>query len=250
MIKFFRHIRQASLGTSKISRYLLYAIGEIILVVIGILIALQVNNWNQDRIENNETKALLTNLKLDVEEHIQNLKSHQKSLKNRKEWADLILQSIASQEVDDSIKFISAMSRVGWILDYSSFFPTYKEIVSSGKLSYIKSDSLKKTLANYESQFEENSKITSSYNLSLKEAEKLALGHLNGMPATSSSSVTLASSNNVSFDLADIAKDFEFYLLVKQIFFQTAVTIDYISVQLIIKTEQIEELIKEELEMY
>ena len=46
MIKFFRKIRQKLLSENKFSKYLLYAIGEIILVVIGILIALQINNQN------------------------------------------------------------------------------------------------------------------------------------------------------------------------------------------------------------
>tara|TARA_R110002051_G_scaffold323712_2_gene418224 strand:- start:13567 stop:13764 length:198 start_codon:yes stop_codon:yes gene_type:complete len=47
MIKFFRKIRQKILTENKFSKYLLYAIGEIVLVVIGILIALQVNNMNE-----------------------------------------------------------------------------------------------------------------------------------------------------------------------------------------------------------
>ena len=49
MIKFFRRIRQKLLSENKFSKYLIYAIGEIILVVIGILIALQVNNANEIR---------------------------------------------------------------------------------------------------------------------------------------------------------------------------------------------------------
>ena len=49
MFKFFRKIRQQLLSQNKISKYLLYAIGEIVLVVIGILIALSINNWNEDR---------------------------------------------------------------------------------------------------------------------------------------------------------------------------------------------------------
>lgn len=56
MIKFFRHIRQQLIMKNQlgepalpVSRYLKYAIGEIILVVIGILIALQINNWNEAR---------------------------------------------------------------------------------------------------------------------------------------------------------------------------------------------------------
>ena len=49
MIKFFRRIRQRLLSENKISKYLFYAIGEVVLVVIGILIALSINNWNENR---------------------------------------------------------------------------------------------------------------------------------------------------------------------------------------------------------
>ena len=49
MIKFFRNIRKNLLSEGKTSKYLKYAIGEIVLVVIGILIALQINNWNENR---------------------------------------------------------------------------------------------------------------------------------------------------------------------------------------------------------
>ena len=49
MIKFFRKIRQNLISEGKTGKYLKYAIGEIILVVIGILIALQINNWNEVR---------------------------------------------------------------------------------------------------------------------------------------------------------------------------------------------------------
>ncbi|MCB0645472.1 MAG: hypothetical protein KDC49_02345 [Saprospiraceae bacterium] len=48
MIKFFRKIRQKLVAENRLSKYLLYAIGEIVLVVIGILIALQINNWNEE----------------------------------------------------------------------------------------------------------------------------------------------------------------------------------------------------------
>ncbi|WP_273277430.1 DUF6090 family protein [Maribacter polysiphoniae] len=58
MIKFFRRIRQQVLTENKFSKYLLYAIGEIVLVVIGILIALQINNWNEIRKDNAETNKI------------------------------------------------------------------------------------------------------------------------------------------------------------------------------------------------
>lgn len=57
MIKVFRKIRQSLLSNNKLSKYLLYAIGEIILVVVGILIALQLNTWNAERIQRQELNA-------------------------------------------------------------------------------------------------------------------------------------------------------------------------------------------------
>lgn len=60
MIKFFQKIRQKLLAENRLSKYLLYAIGEILLVVIGILLALQINNWNTHK---QETKELQNHLK-------------------------------------------------------------------------------------------------------------------------------------------------------------------------------------------
>lgn len=59
MIKFFRHIRRSLVRENKMGKYFKYAIGEIVLVVIGILIALQINNWNEDKkLIKQEIKAL------------------------------------------------------------------------------------------------------------------------------------------------------------------------------------------------
>ena len=63
MIRFFRKIRQKLLSENKFSKYLLYAIGEIILVVIGILIALQINNWNEKEKLKVEEVTFLKNFK-------------------------------------------------------------------------------------------------------------------------------------------------------------------------------------------
>ena len=70
MIKFFRNIRKRLINEGKTTNYLKYALGEIILVVIGILIALQVNNWNQNRIENLRTRELLESMKNDLSSDI------------------------------------------------------------------------------------------------------------------------------------------------------------------------------------
>ena len=65
MIKFFRKIRKTLLDEGKTSKYFKYAIGEIVLVVIGILIALQINNWNERKKEHVKEKAFLNEINLD-----------------------------------------------------------------------------------------------------------------------------------------------------------------------------------------
>ena len=71
MIKFFRHIRQNLLSEGKTGKYFKYAIGEIILVVIGILVALQVNNWNESRVQRQKEIVILSELKKELEDDLE-----------------------------------------------------------------------------------------------------------------------------------------------------------------------------------
>ncbi len=82
MIKFFRKIRQKLLTENRFNKYLLYAIGEIALVVIGILIALQFNNWNENRKEKIIELELLKKLK---EENYLNITSIEDQVELRKQ---------------------------------------------------------------------------------------------------------------------------------------------------------------------
>lgn len=70
MIKFFRQLRQKLLMENNNSKYLKYAIGEIVLVVIGILIALQINNWNEKRKNENKILSILKEVQNDLQEDI------------------------------------------------------------------------------------------------------------------------------------------------------------------------------------
>ena len=67
MIKIFRRFRHKLLSENKLSKYLIYALGEIVLVVIGILIALQINNLNEQRIQKNLEQNYLRSLKKEFE---------------------------------------------------------------------------------------------------------------------------------------------------------------------------------------
>ncbi|MFZ6053083.1 hypothetical protein [Halocola ammonii] len=75
-MKFFRKIRQKLFAQNRFTRYLMYALGEIALVMIGILLALQVNNWNNERKQTNQEqkilKELLLNLRMDSLDHAGN----------------------------------------------------------------------------------------------------------------------------------------------------------------------------------
>ena len=66
MLRFFRNIRQRLLTENKVSRYLLYALGEIVLVVIGILIALQVNNLNEQQKDRTKLKIAIQSLQKEI----------------------------------------------------------------------------------------------------------------------------------------------------------------------------------------
>ena len=75
MIKFFRKIRYNYMATAKSGKYFKYAIGEIILVVIGILIALSINNWNENRKLHQEELNLLAEVKSNLEVTLKNFRN-------------------------------------------------------------------------------------------------------------------------------------------------------------------------------
>ncbi len=67
MLKFFRHIRRSLIQENEMGKYFKYAIGEILLVVIGILIALQINNWNEEKKARDKERQVLTEIISDLE---------------------------------------------------------------------------------------------------------------------------------------------------------------------------------------
>ena len=81
MIKFFRKIRQNLFLENKTGKYFKYAVGEIVLVVIGILIALSINNWNENRLKSNKETTILANIH---KEFIQNKIQLERVIKGHK----------------------------------------------------------------------------------------------------------------------------------------------------------------------
>ena len=102
MIKFFRKIRQNSIKENRFVNYLKYAFGEIVLVVIGILIALQINNWNEKRIETSRTYELLRSMENDLKSDISFLTTYIKfnnvQVKNSIELLNTPLQEAVNSD--------------------------------------------------------------------------------------------------------------------------------------------------------
>jgi hypothetical protein len=73
MLHFFRNIRRSLLSNNNTGKYFKYAIGEVILVMVGILLALQVNNWNEERKEQQELLAIYETIKIDLNEDIETI---------------------------------------------------------------------------------------------------------------------------------------------------------------------------------
>jgi hypothetical protein len=157
MIKFFRKIRQNLLSEGKTGKYFKYAIGEIILVVIGILIALQINNWNENRkskIRANEIYTnLLTSLEQDSIEVQRTINLLTQSLETQKRLIlsepDQYTNEFNQDELDKIVREI--------VYGVMSFFPKtgiYELITSSNSMDLLKSEKIKSLLINlYDFQY-------------------------------------------------------------------------------------------------
>ena len=147
MIKFFRKIRYDLMEKNKTGKYLKYAIGEIILVVIGILIALSLNNWNDERKSLQRQKDLLTQMKNNLEDNIVQFKRVEKSYENKRESIKIVLTHMQNKEkLQDSISYYFwSPFRSGPPNLTMSAYETFK----SNGLNIIKSDTLREKIINH-----------------------------------------------------------------------------------------------------
>ena len=99
MIKFFRKIRQRLLAEGNLKRYLLYAIGEILLVVIGILIALQINTWNEWRKDRIKEENILHDLAKNIEINIQTFQNDINLLEKWGRSSEIVILALGNKTV-------------------------------------------------------------------------------------------------------------------------------------------------------
>jgi hypothetical protein len=152
MISFFRKIRQKLLSQNQVTRYLVYAVGEIILVVIGILLALQINTWNQNRQDRKQEQQLLAQLEIEYTKNLEQLNS---KIYIRKEMIKSCLNLLTYRKWEsalvevDSINF--HLSRVITRPTFNPVLGVTNELSNSGKLYLIQNDELRKELTSFES---------------------------------------------------------------------------------------------------
>ena len=153
MIKFFRHIRKRLLVDNQFNKYLLYAIGEIILVVIGILIALQINNSNENRKLRDQELHYLENVKTDLNLNISELDKYITVRNSRIESANKVLEHFEGKPLTDLNDFAFHTTNIYIWQKFSQHDNTFQELINSGNLALISNDSIKNGLLNLQALY-------------------------------------------------------------------------------------------------
>ena len=151
MFRFFRHIRQRLFQQDNVSRYLGYAVGETLLIVVGIFLALQLNNWNEGRKDRIEEKEYLNRIGNDLLGHISgmtNMLDMMAETKTALHFVDLVFEG---QPIEDEHAFLKSVVKSGAFgyLTPNSPFTTYEELINSGKLQLIQSIQLRDLISGY-----------------------------------------------------------------------------------------------------
>nr|WP_299167192.1 DUF6090 family protein [uncultured Allomuricauda sp.] len=138
MMKLFRKVRQQMLSESKLRKYLVYTVGEIILVVIGILIAVSINNWKQskdlEQIEQNLYKDLIQELNTDLDEIKGNRDYNNKYLSRYNRASEIIINDLQKQQIDTLAIIATELTNFS---DFKNEESSYNKLAASGKLELI-----------------------------------------------------------------------------------------------------------------
>ncbi|MDF0718210.1 DUF6090 family protein [Muricauda sp. 334s03] len=146
MIKFFRKIRQRLLNENRFSKYLLYAIGEIVLVVIGILIALQINNWNESRRSQEKMDNYFDKILVEMRQKSRVLKSHQEGALKFKQDVNRIARMTADKNPDSIPVLKSLLGSLTVAGEVNVSFPIMDEFYKQDLQVAVANDSLKMQL--------------------------------------------------------------------------------------------------------
>ncbi|MFC3879763.1 DUF6090 family protein [Algoriphagus namhaensis] len=148
MVSIFRKIRRALLEQNKVTRYLAYAVGEIALVMIGILLALQVNNWNENRKDRIKEQKVLLELKTLFEENIAQLEDKILIRKNIIQKAGEVISYIDNNE---EVQLDTLTQKLSAIILAPTYDPIDNGLMDSENLQLLSNDSLRRMLSKFPS---------------------------------------------------------------------------------------------------
>ncbi|MEL7249591.1 MAG: DUF6090 family protein [Bacteroidota bacterium] len=150
MIRFFREVKQRLLSENKVGSYLSYAIGEIILVVLGILIAIQVNNRNTNQQERKIESSYLVSIQNNLQEDIEEL---QVRLGKDSTHLNASTQLIRAFRVDsirtNEVALKKAIHNSSTISYFNPQNTAFEDMKSTGNLDLIESESLRNRILEY-----------------------------------------------------------------------------------------------------
>tara|TARA_R110000765_G_scaffold251203_1_gene352642 strand:- start:387 stop:1193 length:807 start_codon:yes stop_codon:yes gene_type:complete len=157
MIQVYRKIRQQLLTQNKFQKYLMYAIGEVFLVVVGILLALQFNNWSVESTNKTKEKWYLINMVEDIEYQRGDLKYMKEHYEKRVKYSESILRSYKKinnfQNIDSLNEKLNLLMEVD---NFPNINNTYQELVSSGQQALITNKELSVSIIDYYLYSEDN----------------------------------------------------------------------------------------------
>lgn len=156
MLRFFRHIRQNLLQQGKVSRYLGYAVGEIMLIVVGILIALEINDWNEQRKERIEERQVLRQISAEMELCLEDIEFWMPKFEQKKSDLNEVLRVVRGGAIEDTAKFLETVAESADVAFNQPKLPntTFEEFASSGKLGLIQNVGLRNQIRELYHQFE------------------------------------------------------------------------------------------------
>lgn len=149
MLRFFRFRFISLLMKDSMRKYFLYAVGEIVLITIGILIALQINNWTQERTDRKLEKVFLNRLLEDLNDDVETFTAE---VEAGNQGLEAIRQAVLLMDQIDSEEDVIAFNRLydqTFMVSLSPHYATYQELESTGRLNIIQSDSLRSAIQDH-----------------------------------------------------------------------------------------------------
>jgi hypothetical protein len=150
MINFLRTIRRKFVESGKVKNYVLYAIGEIVLVVVGILLALQINNWNEAKKDRQLEEISYCKLLEDVAQDHVLLKKLMDENHDRIKWVNQSIHLLQQKDVNRGELANAMRNSINLIrFNFKPSLSAFDDLKSSGKLGILRDLELKKKLLNY-----------------------------------------------------------------------------------------------------